>query len=751
MGNVSDVSDTAAQPHTPTPMRPLGRSLSDFSKLTPSERRLIDACRQGEICELGPGRPEMMSADTKIDANLVRFLALGGDESAPVHEKGVRLHGAWLDGVLDLGDCDLVRPIILSNCRIEVINADDARMPALHIESSRLERGLNGDRLDCKGVLSLVGDEVIAGEVVRLSRAAIGTLTCSGPFEGTLNTRIGGKPERLAIDLSGAVIHGDLALLTRTLGWVCLLGADVGGNLVCTDGRFENSGGQALLCDHIKVAGNVLLNNEFHATGAVRFIGAVIGGNLVCTGGRFENSDGGAFFCDHIKVAGNVFLNNEFHATGAVRFVDAVIGGNLICSGAQFETSGDEALACDKIEVAGNVFLNDKFHARGAVVFFLAKTGGSFFCYGGRFENPGGLALVCDRAEIVGDLSFGDRPGRSPNKAAGPGLHASGTVRLVGTRVGGNLDWATATIDNARDTALQCDLARIEGVFITSGFGSAVGQVVLSDMHVGVLWDDPQSWKRVRGELVLDGFRYDRIAGAPTNAYARIEWLKQQPRSHLTTEFRPQPWEQLISALRAMGHPREARVIAIEKQQHMFDAARMQLSEKPRWSGPSEACHWLAERIGWQLKKWLIGDLIGFGYAPQRLLLVMVGLWAVFGLGYLWASSTGQGRLQPACSVFIAAKEVGSGIVSANVPVAQSQTKPAAGGADPCGPTGRFDPFLYSADALLPIDLGYQSSFKPADTGWGGFFRWIAGLEVALGWLGIGLLIAALTNLIKKE
>jgi hypothetical protein len=702
MGNVSDVSDTAAQPHTPTPMRPLGRSLSDFSKLTPSERRLIDACRQGEICELGPGRPEMMSADTKIDANLVRFLALGGDESAPVHEKGVRLHGAWLDGVLDLGDCDLVRPIILSNCRIEVINADDARMPALHIESSRLERGLNGDRLDCKGVLSLVGDEVIAGEVVRLSRAAIGTLTCSGPFEGTLNTRIGGKPERLAIDLSGAVIHGDLALLTRTLGWVCLLGADVGGNLVCTDGRFENSGGQALLCDHIKVAGNVL-------------------------------------------------LNNEFHATGAVRFVDAVIGGNLICSGAQFETSGDEALACDKIEVAGNVFLNDKFHARGAVVFFLAKTGGSFFCYGGRFENPGGLALVCDRAEIVGDLSFGDRPGRSPNKAAGPGLHASGTVRLVGTRVGGNLDWATATIDNARDTALQCDLARIEGVFITSGFGSAVGQVVLSDMHVGVLWDDPQSWKRVRGELVLDGFRYDRIAGAPTNAYARIEWLKQQPRSHLTTEFRPQPWEQLISALRAMGHPREARVIAIEKQQHMFDAARMQLSEKPRWSGPSEACHWLAERIGWQLKKWLIGDLIGFGYAPQRLLLVMVGLWAVFGLGYLWASSTGQGRLQPACSVFIAAKEVGSGIVSANVPVAQSQTKPAAGGADPCGPTGRFDPFLYSADALLPIDLGYQSSFKPADTGWGGFFRWIAGLEVALGWLGIGLLIAALTNLIKKE
>jgi hypothetical protein len=56
----------------------------------------------------------MLSADTKIDAGFVRFLTLGGDESAPVHENGVHLQGAWLEGVLDLGDCDLVRPIILS-------------------------------------------------------------------------------------------------------------------------------------------------------------------------------------------------------------------------------------------------------------------------------------------------------------------------------------------------------------------------------------------------------------------------------------------------------------------------------------------------------------------------------------------------------------------------------------------------------------------------------------------------------------
>ena len=706
MADVREVPDAAAQPHTPTPKRARGRSLSDFPEPTLAERRLIDACRKGEICDLGLCRPEKLSADTKIDAALVRFLALGGDESAPVHEKGVHLRGAWLDGALDLGDCDVARPIILSNCRVEAINADDARIPALIIESSRLERRLNGDRLVCKGVLSLNGDNFIAGEVVRLSRAEIGTLICNGQFEGAVNTSIGGKPERLAIDLSGATIRGDLTLRTRTLGWVCLLGANVGGNLICPDGRFENSDGYALICDHIKVAGNVFLSNKFYATGEVRFLGADIGGDLILTGAQFDNAGAQALTCDRIKVAGHVFLNDKFNATGAVRFVDA-------------------------------------------------KTGGGIFCHGGRIANFGGVALDCERAEIAGDLSFAGRFKQGPDKKPGPGLHASGTVRLVGIRVGGNLDWNNGIFENPQEKALHCDLARIEGVFYARELGSAAGQVDLSAMHVGVLADDAASWQRVRGELVLDGFTYDRIAGtdAPTNASARIEWLKHQLSSHLTTEFRPQPWEQLISVLRVMGHPGEARMIAMEKQRHMLAAARMRLHKRPSWSGrlPAEACYWLVDRVGWHLNKRLRGDLIGFGYAPQRLLLLMTGLWVLFGLGYLWASSPGQGRLQPACSVFVAAREVSGGTAPAANAAARPEAKSAVGAADPCGPATQFHPFLYSLDALVPIDLGYQSSFKPADAGWRGYFRWIVGLEIALGWLGIGLLIAALTNLIKKD
>ncbi|HKA56867.1 MAG TPA: hypothetical protein VKJ47_24750, partial [Candidatus Binatia bacterium] len=258
-----EAPDAAPQPNAAARAR--GRSLGDFTELTSAERRLIDACRQGEVCDLGASRPETVSADRKIDARLVRFLALGGDRSTPVHEKGVRLQGAWLDGVLDLDNCEPGRPIRLTNCRIEAISADGAQVPALLIESSLLEGGLNASRLVCKGDLLLGRENFSAGDLVCLHGAEIGTLICDGEFAGKPKSTKG-APERMAIDLSGATIHGDLQLATQIKGWVDLHGADVAGNLVCVGGRFDNAGGYALVCDHIKVTGNVFLNDRFHPT-----------------------------------------------------------------------------------------------------------------------------------------------------------------------------------------------------------------------------------------------------------------------------------------------------------------------------------------------------------------------------------------------------------------------------------------------------------------------------------------------------
>ena len=250
-------------------------------------------------------------------------------------------------------------------------------------------------------------------------------------------------------------------------------------------------------------------------------------------------------------------------------------------------------------------------------------------------------------------------------------------------------------------------------------------------MHVGVLIDDATCWKGEGvSDLVLDGFSYGRVAGtAPTNSDTRIKWLKRQRIDHLSTAFRPQPWEQVISVLRTMGHPDSARRVAMEKQWQMLRVARAQF--------PNRGAHWsYASRCIGLIFKWLYGALVGFGYKPGRLLLVMVNVWLVFGLAFWWASSPYTSPIFPSSSLFVAAKEAD-----------RSCATPTTTDIGRCGPASAFQPVLYSADALLPPDLGYQSNFKPANIGLG----WMVAAETFFGWLGIALLIAALTNLIKKD
>src|ERR1044072_1269211 len=76
------------------PRRACGRSLADFGRLSATERKLLDCCRRGTIMEIGDETPTEGTTANSIRASLVRFLALGGDERAPVHEAGVVGRGA---------------------------------------------------------------------------------------------------------------------------------------------------------------------------------------------------------------------------------------------------------------------------------------------------------------------------------------------------------------------------------------------------------------------------------------------------------------------------------------------------------------------------------------------------------------------------------------------------------------------------------------------------------------------------------
>lgn len=246
-----------------------------------------------------------------------------------------------------------------------------------------------------------------------------------------------------------------------------------------------------------------------------------------------------------------------------------------------------------------------------------------------------------------------------------------------------------------------------------------------------MLEDDGAPWA-ADGQLKLDGFTYGRLVGlAPTTAGERIAWLDKQ--QYAAADFRPQPWEQIIGVLRAMGHRAAARDVAIAKQHRQLGVTRHKLRALGRARGNTGAAgllNILSRWVAWSLTS-TYGRLVGFGYAPARLFVLMVVAAIVFALGYWIAASPGTSPLQPDHSLFVAAK---------SDPKATS------------GASNVVDAAFLSLDAMLPIDLGYQSALRVDDREfWGGVLRWAIGAEVILGWIGSLLLVAAFTNLIKKD
>ncbi|HRF57285.1 MAG TPA: hypothetical protein PLV58_07795, partial [Campylobacterales bacterium] len=115
------------------------------------------------------------------------------------------------------------------------------------------------------------------------------------------------------------------------------VGAQIGSNLECTKGTFENPNGDALTCNGAEIKGGVFLTDGFNAKGKVDFGSAQIGSVLVCTNGTFENPNGDALNCDSAKIESNVFLRDGFNAKGIVNFAATQIGGSLVCTNAKID------------------------------------------------------------------------------------------------------------------------------------------------------------------------------------------------------------------------------------------------------------------------------------------------------------------------------------------------------------------------------------------------------------------------------
>ncbi|MGN9756382.1 oxidoreductase [Streptomyces sp. SD31] len=282
------------------------------------------------------------------------------------------------------------------------------------------------------------------------------------------------------------------------------------------------------------------------------------------------------------------------HGVTALSLTNARVNGGVILNGAEINAPGGWAVSAGGLVMEGGFFCKGGFVARGEVRFLGAQLSGGLFMKGAHLEQSGprGVALALDNAVAATlDLSGG--------------FTANGTVRLRGTRVSDNLSFEGAVLNGPPDS----DGPALVGMLMQAvDFDFTVartpsGPVDLRGAQVSYLHENRHSWPDV---VELDGFVYGSIkvadgddggerreaVGARGSVAHRVAWIRRSP------GYGPQPYEQLASWYRRVGHDDDARRVLLAKQRHR----RRTLHPAARAWG-----HLLDATVGYGYRPWLAG------------------------------------------------------------------------------------------------------------------------------------------------
>lgn len=306
--------------------------LARFGALGPAETALIEGLGNGTVDRIGSGGlPDAEDETRRVRAELIQFLLLGGPDAPFLHEKGIRLSGAWIVGPLDLEGCRVPRDIGLLDCRFEAqLVLLSAIIDTLAFDGSDLP-GLVANRLDARGDL-LFRSATIRGRMELRGARVGGDMVFDGarlenPGESVLNA------ERISV-------RGSLLLRGATVrGGLTLLGSRIGGALDLIGATMERPEGVAIEADSSQIDGDATLRLA-RVTGAVSLVTARIGGDMDLTGAEVSRPDAIAVDLGRTNVAGAFFLQGGARVTGTLSFDGATLGA-IVDDPASWPAKGD--------------------------------------------------------------------------------------------------------------------------------------------------------------------------------------------------------------------------------------------------------------------------------------------------------------------------------------------------------------------------------------------------------------------------
>ncbi|WP_406456275.1 oxidoreductase [Streptomyces sp. NBC_01622] len=352
---------------------------------------------------------------------------------------------------------------------------------------------------------------------------------------------------------------------------------------------------------------------------------------------------------------------------GRLSLMRARIAGELQLGNTKLSDPNGWSLFAGGLVMEGGVFCRWGFTAHGGIRLLGAHLPGGLFMEGARLDNPDGPALVADNA-VAQTLVLSQ------------GFTAAGTVQLRGAQISDQLTFDGAFLNGA-DVALDCSRMQAGELHFTPAVPPS-GAVDLRGAHVSVLHDGEESWP---GIVRLQGFDYASIQSEDGlrgyDVTRRVEWVRREP------GYAPQPYEQLASWYRQVGHEDDARKVLLAKQRHR----RSTLHPAGRAWGH------------------VLDALVGYGYRPW-----LAGVWIV------------------------ALAVLGTVVFGHQAPI-----RVQAGQGPP------FNALVYTLDLLIPFGgLGQRTTWYWAE---GSSAQWLSYALIAAGWLLTTAVVAGVTRSLNKS
>ncbi|MFJ4270200.1 oxidoreductase [Streptomyces coelicoflavus] len=403
----------------------------------------------------------------------------------------------------------------------------------------------------------------------------------------------GGPGDRPALRLTGARITGLLDLRFT----------EITAPVVLTDCRFDEApllkGARTrelamtgctlpgLVADTAQIDARLALTH-CRITGPLVLSRTQINGDLDLRHTKISFPDGEAISAVHAQVGGDA-LCTDLAVEGTFRLSGAAVDGEFDLEGVSLHAPGRHALDAYHMRVTEDFTCHPGFSAEGRLILSGATVGAAIGFCGARLSNTGDVALEAVDVTVARNFDLG------------LGLTVDGAVKLDGTRVGTELSFRDAELTHPGGTALSLRAVQARETDLRTR-RPVDGTVDARGAHLGTLHDDRDTWP---ADLRLTDTTYDTLA-TPLPATDRIRWIRRSPGGYL-----PQPYEQLASAYRRLGHDDEARTVLLAKQRHR----RAGLPAHTRlWGHVQDAA-------------------VGYGYRPLR-----AGLWllALLACGALY-------------------------------------------------------------------------------------------------------------------